>query len=195
MKGSGSPCGACKFLRRKCVRGCVFAPYFSHEQGAAHFAAIHKVFGASNVSKLLAHLPGCKSSSPTSFPQGTSSSIHPTLAPKMVTLMRNSTAEPILFHKMLKVGSSPHKIHGLLPKFDTTNSSSSNNIGEMSYYENCTMNDLNPLGNYENSALLEENTSFGSMDSLEMQSNDREWPFQDDGDDLQSVTFRYIQHS
>ncbi|KAI4995135.1 LOB domain-containing protein CRL1-like [Hordeum vulgare subsp. vulgare] len=57
MTGLGSPCGACKFLRRKCARGCVFAPYFCHEQGAAHFAAIHKVFGASNVSKLLAHLP------------------------------------------------------------------------------------------------------------------------------------------
>ncbi|KAJ8440790.1 hypothetical protein Cgig2_000678 [Carnegiea gigantea] len=57
MTGSGSPCGACKFLRRKCVRGCVFAPYFCHEQGASHFAAIHKVFGASNVSKLLSHLP------------------------------------------------------------------------------------------------------------------------------------------
>ncbi|KAL2507807.1 LOB domain-containing protein 17-like [Forsythia ovata] len=55
--GSGSPCGACKFLRRKCLRGCVFAPYFCYEQGATHFAAIHKVFGASNVSKLLAHLP------------------------------------------------------------------------------------------------------------------------------------------
>ncbi|XP_073138346.1 LOB domain-containing protein 14-like [Henckelia pumila] len=53
----GSPCGACKFLRRKCVKGCVFAPYFCHEQGSTHFAAIHKVFGASNVSKLLAHLP------------------------------------------------------------------------------------------------------------------------------------------
>jgi len=33
------------------------APYSCHEQGATHFAAIHKVFGASNVSKLLAHLP------------------------------------------------------------------------------------------------------------------------------------------
>ncbi|XP_020085396.1 LOB domain-containing protein 29-like [Ananas comosus] len=57
MTGFGSPCGACKFLRRKCVKGCVFAPYFCHEQGATHFAAIHKVFGASNVSKLLMHLP------------------------------------------------------------------------------------------------------------------------------------------
>ncbi|CAA6662613.1 unnamed protein product [Spirodela intermedia] len=57
MTGLGSPCGACKFLRRKCVRGCIFAPYFCHEQGAKHFAAIHKVFGASNVSKLLTHLP------------------------------------------------------------------------------------------------------------------------------------------
>ncbi|RWW36297.1 hypothetical protein BHE74_00058691 [Ensete ventricosum] len=57
MAGFGSPCGACKFLRRKCVSGCVFAPFFRHEQGAAHFAAIHKVFGASNVAKLLMHLP------------------------------------------------------------------------------------------------------------------------------------------
>ncbi|KAG7570183.1 Lateral organ boundaries LOB [Arabidopsis thaliana x Arabidopsis arenosa] len=57
MTGSGSPCGACKFLRRRCVKGCVFAPYFCHEQGASHFAAIHQVFGASNASKLLSHLP------------------------------------------------------------------------------------------------------------------------------------------
>ncbi|KAI4326553.1 hypothetical protein MLD38_031857 [Melastoma candidum] len=59
MARAGSPCGACKFLRRRCVRGCVFAPYFCHEQGAAHFAAIHKVFGASNVSKALGQ-PSCR---------------------------------------------------------------------------------------------------------------------------------------
>ncbi|EHA8587008.1 LOB domain-containing protein 18 [Cocos nucifera] len=58
--GSGGPCGACKFLRRKCVSGCIFAPYFDSEQGAAHFAAVHKVFGASNVSKLLLHIPAHK---------------------------------------------------------------------------------------------------------------------------------------
>ncbi|XP_057500237.1 LOB domain-containing protein 18-like [Actinidia eriantha] len=55
--GGGGPCGACKFLRRKCVAGCIFAPYFDSEQGAVHFAAVHKVFGASNVSKLLLHIP------------------------------------------------------------------------------------------------------------------------------------------
>ncbi|XP_061354016.1 LOB domain-containing protein 16-like [Gastrolobium bilobum] len=55
--GSGSPCGACKFLRRKCAADCIFAPYFCSEQGPARFAAIHKVFGASNVSKLLLHIP------------------------------------------------------------------------------------------------------------------------------------------
>ncbi|KAG0474842.1 hypothetical protein HPP92_014528 [Vanilla planifolia] len=58
--GSSGPCGACKFLRRKCVTGCIFAPYFDSEQGAAHFAAVHKVFGASNVSKLLLHIPAHK---------------------------------------------------------------------------------------------------------------------------------------
>ncbi|XP_052134599.1 LOB domain-containing protein 30-like [Oryza glaberrima] len=55
--GGGGPCGACKFLRRKCVQGCIFAPYFDSEAGAAHFAAVHKVFGASNVSKLLQQIP------------------------------------------------------------------------------------------------------------------------------------------
>lgn len=52
-----APCGACKFLRRKCITGCIFAPHFSSDQGAARFAAVHKVFGASNVSKLLLHIP------------------------------------------------------------------------------------------------------------------------------------------
>ncbi|KAM0883691.1 hypothetical protein ACQ4PT_031467 [Festuca glaucescens] len=57
--GPGAPCGACKFLRRRCVPGCVFAPHFSggRERGAAQFAAVHRVFGASNVAKLLSQVP------------------------------------------------------------------------------------------------------------------------------------------
>lgn len=58
-RGDG-PCGACKFLRRKCVKGCIFAPYFDSDQGTAHFAAVHKVFGASNASKLLMRIPAHK---------------------------------------------------------------------------------------------------------------------------------------
>ncbi|XP_027351131.1 LOB domain-containing protein 20-like [Abrus precatorius] len=54
---SQPPCGACKFLRRKCHGACTFAPYFSSDQGPARFAAVHKVFGASNVAKLLLHIP------------------------------------------------------------------------------------------------------------------------------------------
>ncbi|GFQ03178.1 LOB domain-containing protein 20 [Phtheirospermum japonicum] len=54
---ANAPCGACKFLRRKCISGCIFAPHFGSDQGAARFAAVHKVFGASNVSKLLSHIP------------------------------------------------------------------------------------------------------------------------------------------
>ncbi|XP_059669570.1 LOB domain-containing protein 20 [Cornus florida] len=57
VSSTAAPCGACKFLRRKCINGCIFAPYFSSDQGAARFAAVHKVFGASNVSKLLLHIP------------------------------------------------------------------------------------------------------------------------------------------
>ncbi|KAL6223442.1 hypothetical protein ACLB2K_006829 [Fragaria x ananassa] len=54
---ASAPCGACKFLRRKCINDCIFAPHFGSDQAAARFAAVHKVFGASNVSKLLLHIP------------------------------------------------------------------------------------------------------------------------------------------
>ncbi|KAL9227471.1 hypothetical protein vseg_003155 [Gypsophila vaccaria] len=47
-----SPCAACKFLRRKCMPGCIFAPYFPPEE-PHKFANVHKIFGASNVTKLL----------------------------------------------------------------------------------------------------------------------------------------------
>nr|WKV35379.1 lateral organ boundaries domain protein 42 [Ipomoea batatas]GMD29202.1 LOB domain-containing protein 15 [Ipomoea batatas] len=51
-----TPCAACKLLRRRCVEECPFSPYFSpHEPHK--FAAVHKVFGASNVSKLLMEVP------------------------------------------------------------------------------------------------------------------------------------------
>ncbi|WJX92885.1 hypothetical protein P8452_74468 [Trifolium repens] len=61
QRGNGSgPCGACKFLRRKCIKGCIFAPYFDSDQGTVHFAAVHKVFGASNASKLLVRIPAHK---------------------------------------------------------------------------------------------------------------------------------------
>ncbi|KAK6148323.1 hypothetical protein DH2020_019235 [Rehmannia glutinosa] len=49
------PCAACKFLRRKCMRGCIFAPYFPPEE-PQKFANVHKIFGASNVAKLLNEL-------------------------------------------------------------------------------------------------------------------------------------------
>ncbi|CAL5406849.1 protein ASYMMETRIC LEAVES 2 [Camellia sinensis] len=49
------PCAACKFLRRKCLPECVFAPYFPAEH-PQKFANVHKVFGASNVTKLLNEL-------------------------------------------------------------------------------------------------------------------------------------------
>lgn len=50
-----SPCAACKFLRRKCIPGCIFSPYFPPED-PQKFANVHKIFGASNVSKLLLEL-------------------------------------------------------------------------------------------------------------------------------------------
>ncbi|KAG5382278.1 hypothetical protein IGI04_033748 [Brassica rapa subsp. trilocularis] len=55
MASSNSPCSACKFLRRRCTRECVFAPHFSADQ-PNKFSCVHKAFGASNVAKLLSEL-------------------------------------------------------------------------------------------------------------------------------------------
>ncbi|XP_062228104.1 LOB domain-containing protein 6-like [Phragmites australis] len=53
--GTGSPCAACKFLRRRCQPDCVFAPYFPPDN-PQKFVHVHRVFGASNVTKLLNEL-------------------------------------------------------------------------------------------------------------------------------------------
>ncbi|KAL5568816.1 hypothetical protein UlMin_025391 [Ulmus minor] len=61
MKGtheprSSSSCAACKFLKRRCTPTCIFAPYFRSDE-PKKFAKVHKVFGASNVSKILIEVP------------------------------------------------------------------------------------------------------------------------------------------
>ncbi|PRQ59483.1 putative transcription factor AS2-LOB family [Rosa chinensis] len=61
MKGtheprSSSSCAACKLLKRRCVPTCIFAPHFRSDE-PSKFAKVHKVFGASNVSKILSEVP------------------------------------------------------------------------------------------------------------------------------------------
>ncbi|XP_050209218.1 LOB domain-containing protein 21-like [Mercurialis annua] len=53
---SSSSCAACKFLKRRCIPNCIFAPYFRSDE-PKKFAKVHKVFGASNVSKILIEVP------------------------------------------------------------------------------------------------------------------------------------------
>lgn len=47
-----SPCAACKMLRRRCDNLCMLAPYFP-PTNPLKFATAHRVFGASNIIKLL----------------------------------------------------------------------------------------------------------------------------------------------
>ncbi|WKA00686.1 hypothetical protein VitviT2T_019022 [Vitis vinifera] len=54
--GGNSPCASCKLLRRRCAKDCIFAPYFPSDD-PHKFSIVHKVFGASNVSKMLQELP------------------------------------------------------------------------------------------------------------------------------------------
>ncbi|KAL2927797.1 LOB domain-containing protein 21 [Bienertia sinuspersici] len=53
---SSSSCAACKLLKRRCSPSCIFAPYFRADE-PKKFAKVHKVFGASNVSKILNEVP------------------------------------------------------------------------------------------------------------------------------------------
>ncbi|XP_019244756.1 PREDICTED: LOB domain-containing protein 29-like [Nicotiana attenuata] len=233
MTGSaGSPCGACKFLRRKCVKGCVFAPYFCYEQGATHFSAIHKVFGASNVSKLLAHIPvtdrgeaavtiAYEAQARLQDPiYGCVSHIF-ALQQQVVNLQAQlASLKEQAAHQNLQNGSNyanPNyeKFQDLQSWFHQSENSNtnmsqfdssltSNNIGSTPYYgshENMTSNNYH-MGSYENMMLTKENmSSFEegscSIDSYDMQTDhhNSQWTFQDDADDLQSVAFRYLQHS
>ncbi|XP_047339924.1 LOB domain-containing protein 18-like [Impatiens glandulifera] len=49
-------CGARKFLRKRCLDECIFAPYFYSDEGTANFKSVHKIFGANNISKLLINI-------------------------------------------------------------------------------------------------------------------------------------------
>ncbi|KAM4102215.1 hypothetical protein ACB094_05G207100 [Castanea mollissima] len=49
-------CAACKSLRRRCTKACVLAPYFP-PTNPQRFACVHKIFGASNITKMLEQLP------------------------------------------------------------------------------------------------------------------------------------------
>ncbi|PQQ18009.1 LOB domain-containing protein 1 [Prunus yedoensis var. nudiflora] len=53
---SQGPCAACKILRRRCAEKCVLAPYFPPTE-PLKFTTAHRVFGASNIIKLLQELP------------------------------------------------------------------------------------------------------------------------------------------
>ncbi|KDP26558.1 hypothetical protein JCGZ_17716 [Jatropha curcas] len=218
MTGSGSPCGACKFLRRKCVRGCVFAPYFCHEQGATHFAAIHKVFGASNVSKLLAHLPvsdRCEAAVTISYEAqarlqdpiyGCVSHIF-ALQQQVMTLqaqlacLKEQAAQTVLNGSAT---ANPNNAQDLQSWFQSENSSnmlpqlinpSSFNGSTTQYCENGLVDPFS-MGNYGNSSTT--STSFdsfeeaSSFDNMQKTENYRQWSYQD-SDDLRSVAFGYIQ--
>lgn len=56
--GGNNPrrCAACKYLRRRCAHDCVLAPYFPASR-PSRYACVHRIFGASNVARLLQSLP------------------------------------------------------------------------------------------------------------------------------------------
>ncbi|KAF5761826.1 putative transcription factor AS2-LOB family [Helianthus annuus] len=53
--GAVPACAACRHQRKKCTKKCVLAPFFPVEK-TQDFQAVHRVFGVSNVTKLLKDL-------------------------------------------------------------------------------------------------------------------------------------------
>ncbi|GKE15359.1 LOB domain-containing protein 24-like protein [Tanacetum coccineum] len=49
-------CAVCKYFRRRCPPECIFAPYFP-ANNPQRFAYVHRLYGASNVGKMLEELP------------------------------------------------------------------------------------------------------------------------------------------
>jgi hypothetical protein len=50
--GMHQACAACKHQRKKCSENCILAPYFPSNR-SKEFKAAHKVFGVSNITKLV----------------------------------------------------------------------------------------------------------------------------------------------
>ncbi|CAN4093547.1 unnamed protein product [Withania somnifera] len=239
MTGTGSPCGACKFLRRKCMKGCVFAPYFCYEQGATHFSAIHMVFGASNVSKLLAHLPVTdRGEAAVTIAYEAQARLHDpiygcvshifalqqqvvNLQAQLASLKEQASAQNLQncsnyanpsYEKFQDLQSWFHQYEnlGTMPRFDYSSMTSNNNIGSTTPYYGSENNYIMTsnychMENYEDINLVVPKENMSSFEdgscsvdsSFDMQTDyrNRQWTFQDDADELQSVAFRYLQHS
>ncbi|XP_022849802.1 LOB domain-containing protein 2 [Olea europaea var. sylvestris] len=50
-----SACASCKHQRKKCTEKCILAPFFPVDK-TGEFQAVHKVFGVSNVTKIVTNL-------------------------------------------------------------------------------------------------------------------------------------------
>ncbi|KAH7682210.1 Lateral organ boundaries LOB domain-containing protein [Dioscorea alata] len=52
QKNGGTACASCKHQRKRCSKDCTLAPYFPAEK-AKQFNAVQKVFGVSNITKMI----------------------------------------------------------------------------------------------------------------------------------------------
>ncbi|KAK9664251.1 hypothetical protein RND81_14G028600 [Saponaria officinalis] len=55
ISGAHQACAACKHQRKRCTDKCILAPFFPAEK-VREFQAVHKVFGVSNVQKIVRNL-------------------------------------------------------------------------------------------------------------------------------------------
>ena len=201
MSGSHLSCGACKFLKRKCIQSCIFAPFFCHEEGAFHFEAIHKVFGARNASNLLTQLS-------VNDRYGAAIS----LVYEALTRLQDPTYGCVsyIFTLQQQIIDLEFRLALLQELLFTHFNANHLNIQNWfqpetylnPYYDNVSslVDDPNLICNFENPIIQEKNVSFpysqeASLQHYLVEPSSSHWPFPGDIDELGFVVFgNHHQH-
>lgn len=124
--------------------------------------------------------------------------------------LKEQAAECIINNSTISTNPNDHKFHGeshssphdlqtpwqslqnqvTMPQFDAILNNSTHNP-----YYSCGSINSSPSVKHENPIFGEQNLPYGSLDSVAGQLCNKQWPFQDVGDELQSVAFGHLHLS
>lgn len=123
--GGGVPaCASCRHQRKKCTEKCVLAPFFPAEK-TQDFQAVHKVFGVSNVTKLVKDMSrkdgkkavdsliweaNCRIKDPVNGPLGEFQKVCDKLRQVYEDLSRQTQYQPNIHHDNRQVPITQHGV-------------------------------------------------------------------------------------
>ncbi|KAJ8439970.1 hypothetical protein Cgig2_008353 [Carnegiea gigantea] len=131
ISGSHQACAACKHQRKKCTDKCILAPFFPAEK-IREFQAVHKVFGVSNVQKMVKNLFNdedrkraadslvwealCRQKDPVLGPYGEYRKIYEELKFYQAQTQTNAQAQPQPQHQQAPLATQNGHNNGLVYK-------------------------------------------------------------------------------